>query len=122
MSKATKSSFMCDCGNKISCTVYNSINSLLDRELAEQLINGTLLKTVCPECGKEHRLIYPILYNPGFGKMYQFYPYDDIDEVKKETESAMHSFLRNNKNPLLIPSVEYTADLEVFKQIVAANI
>ena len=52
-----------DCGKESSFTVWDSVNTMLDPELKEKVINGELFCFTCPVCGAVTNVVYDILYH-----------------------------------------------------------
>lgn len=91
MSKISIGKIKCKCGCKIEFDRYDSVNAMMNSELIDKLIDGSLRKIDCPECKMEYIVEYPILYNTGFlgMPMIQYYPYDDIEEAKQKNDELM---------------------------------
>ena len=51
------------CGEQFETSQWQSLNSELNPNEKEQLINGTLFKITCPYCAKAYNFLYPILYH-----------------------------------------------------------
>lgn len=51
------------CGEPISATVFESVNTNYANDIAEQIISGTLFEVECPHCKSVSHLEYDILYN-----------------------------------------------------------
>ena len=43
--------------------VWDSINTVLDPEMKEKVLNQSIFLYTCPNCGETFRLNYPILYH-----------------------------------------------------------
>lgn len=51
------------CGKEFEITVYESINTSLNPELREKVLDGSIFNFKCPHCGEVHNLPYPFLYH-----------------------------------------------------------
>ena len=51
------------CGKEHDFAIWNSINTALEPELKEKVMNGSLFRTVCPHCGQAIDVVYPCLYH-----------------------------------------------------------
>ena len=91
MSKITSATVTCTCGEEINITKYDSVNALLNPELVDKLIDGSLCETQCPKCKQNIVLVYPILFNVGMPMhpMIQFYPYEDFESFKEKNEKMI---------------------------------
>lgn len=64
MSKVSERKIKCEkCGEIFDVEAYDSINVTLDPELKEKIFDGSIYSFVCPHCGQEHYINYPILYH-----------------------------------------------------------
>jgi len=50
-----------ECGKKSDFTVWDSLNTMIDPEEKEKIINGELFRFTCPECGFTTMVDYAIL-------------------------------------------------------------
>ena len=90
MSKVAVENIICThCGKESKVNKYQSINSLLNPELREKLLNNDLTDITC-ECGKIMRLRYPIIYHKMELEKSIIIQYTqlDIEEAKKDYEEA----------------------------------
>lgn len=87
MAEATKDHVTCpNCGNTSDTEIWESLNSLLNRDEVEQLLEGTLFMHECPECHASIELTYPCLYNGmESGMMVQYI----VDEAKLDEAIQM---------------------------------
>ena len=64
MSKPTEDQVTCpNCGTTSDTQIWESLNSILNHDEVEQLLEGTLFMHECPECHSTIELTYPCLYN-----------------------------------------------------------
>lgn len=64
MSQPRQIEILCpQCGQKITATAYDSINTDLAANVAETIINGDRFKVKCPKCKIERYLEYDLLYH-----------------------------------------------------------
>lgn len=119
-----KEMIKCSCGNNFEVEKHENVNAASNPELMKRLLDGTLLKTKCPKCGKEIELTYPVSFNPNkpcTGTI-QFYPYDNIEEVEERVNYAMSKYEEGMLPPELQlrvsgfshPKVTYVKDYKEF--------
>ncbi len=65
------------CGNAIETLIWDSVNVTLDRELKNQILDGSFGMVTCPSCGEKTRLNYPFLYHDMEQKLMIQLVYDD---------------------------------------------
>lgn len=64
MSKEQTARIECpSCGCAADFRIWNSLNTSLDPDAKEQLLNGALFHFTCPECGGSAEINYPMLYH-----------------------------------------------------------
>src|SRR3954468_18792636 len=64
MSRPTSQVIKCQkCGIPQEITMWGSMNVTLNPELRDQLIEGSLTRFVCKECGYSVPMVYPMLYH-----------------------------------------------------------
>lgn len=64
MSQVTNRTIACpNCGHEQNFIIWDSLNGILDPEAKDSLINGTLFRFKCDECGYETEVVYDILYH-----------------------------------------------------------
>ena len=51
------------CHHEGDFEVWDSINTVLDPEMKEKVLNQSIFLYTCPNCGETFRLNYPILYH-----------------------------------------------------------
>ncbi|MDE7389750.1 MAG: CpXC domain-containing protein [Lachnospiraceae bacterium] len=51
------------CGGETTAECWTSLDSNIDTDGRDRLLNGTLFTVACNKCGNEMNLCYPILYN-----------------------------------------------------------
>jgi hypothetical protein len=51
------------CGHTQVVTIWESVNVTLNPELRDQLIDGSLMRFVCKDCGYSVPMLYPLLYH-----------------------------------------------------------
>lgn len=51
------------CGKESDFEIYGSINTELDPDLKERVLDGTVFLFKCPDCGHEAYIVYPCLYH-----------------------------------------------------------
>ena len=51
------------CHHEGDFEVWDSINTVLDPEMKEKVLNQSIFLQTCPNCGETFRLNYPILYH-----------------------------------------------------------
>ena len=54
-------------------TIWNRINTALDPDLKDKVINGELFRTACPSCGQLIDVVYPCLYHQMADKIMIYY-------------------------------------------------
>ena len=88
MSLENKEIIKCpECGKENDFIVWQSLNTEINPEAKEQLLNGTLFRFKCADCGYESNVTYPILYHDMSNRlMIYFVKEDEIDEIKKTFE------------------------------------
>ncbi|MFX1476037.1 MAG: CpXC domain-containing protein [Promethearchaeota archaeon] len=78
---------VCHCGCKFAVPSYHSIFAVLDSHLIKELLDGTLTKTSCPNCGNEFEIVTQILIQGPKGMA--FISTDDPPEVILATLTAL---------------------------------
>lgn len=88
MSLENKEIIKCpECGKEKDFIVWQSLNTDLNPEAKEQLLNGTLFGFKCADCGYESNVTYPMLYHDISNcLMIYFVKEDEIEEIKKMFE------------------------------------
>ena len=51
------------CNKKYDIEIWETLNATLDRGLKEKLFSGKFFSEVCPNCGEENNVNYPLLYH-----------------------------------------------------------
>ena len=65
MSKHHMEKITCpSCHHEGDFEVWDSINTVLDPEMKEKVLNQSIFLYTCPNCGETFRLNYPTLYHP----------------------------------------------------------
>ena len=63
MTKIAEREIGCSCGHKCDIQLYRSINSELDLDAVDALLQGKINRPACPACGKSLPLLTPVLFN-----------------------------------------------------------
>ena len=96
MSKLQKRMIRChECGKEFEVTIYNSINTELNPELAKKVHDATIFDVQCPYCKAQRFLNYPCLYHDQKNNfMVQLESYSNLIRFEKDYAET------NKSNPL----------------------
>lgn len=61
--KVNKAIVCPSCGELRKAEIYTSVNATVNKKLRDSVLDGSLFRWTCSECGKTVRLTYPVLYN-----------------------------------------------------------
>jgi hypothetical protein len=78
-----------NCHNKLTITVYDSVNVGTNPELKELVLAGKVNSTVCPECGKRIVINQPFMYHDMANRLVIYYFTDRTDRDELAASSAM---------------------------------
>ncbi len=87
------------CGELGKAEIYTSVNVTKNKEYREGVLGGGLFAWVCPSCGYQARLTYPILYND-MKNRFMVYLIPKIDRFQlcdKELEEKYSNIRHLNK-------------------------
>lgn len=91
------------CGYEIEYTRWQSLNGDLDPEAKQQLLDGSLFKLRCDNCGYEAFVDYDILYND---MTHEVMIYLTSPEAVEQT-IAMYKNMLRMETPVPLPKVRY---------------
>ena len=76
MSRIEKTTFTCPkCRKESAFTIWHSVNTTLNPEMKERIIDGSAFVHVCPSCGYKTRTLWNMLYHDMANQiMIQLYP------------------------------------------------
>lgn len=79
-----------DCGKTNDFSVWRSVNVTVDPSLKGKIQSGEIFHFVCPDCGSEVEVIYPLLYHDMNGKIMIYYAPDAeaMEAAQKAFEDA----------------------------------
>ncbi|MBR2715003.1 MAG: CpXC domain-containing protein [Ruminococcus sp.] len=98
------------CNEVTNAHLYISINATNDPQFREDLLNESLLKWKCENCGYEGRFTYPLLYND-MKRRFMVYLIPGIDRFQLEDRSLEEDY-RNLKGI----TKRITPDFNAFKE------
>ncbi len=88
MSEKENTSVSCpECGTETEVAVWKTLNTEHDPEAKKAVIDGTLFKFTCPECGNVHMLNYPLLYHDAARNVFIYYV--NSEDSAKEVVSSI---------------------------------
>lgn len=77
------------CGSESDFEIYNSINTGVDPELKEKVMDGSVFLFKCPECGHEGYIVYPCLYQQTEDSlMIYLVKESDVEEAREAFEKG----------------------------------
>lgn len=94
MSIKKKATVTCSvCGTENDFVIWQSLNSDLDPEAKQRLIDGTLFDFKCKKCGHESKVNYPILYHDmAHNVMIHCVPQENVEEARKSLTESQNAF------------------------------
>lgn len=94
MSMKKKTTVTCSaCGTENDFVIWQSLNSDLDPEAKQRLIEGTLFDFKCKKCGHESKVSYPILYHDmAHNVMIHCVSQKDAEEARKSLTASQNAF------------------------------
>ncbi|MCQ2515182.1 MAG: CpXC domain-containing protein [Ruminococcus sp.] len=92
------------CGELNKAQIYTSVNVTVNKSFRARVLDGSLFKWICPECGYKARLNYPILYNDMKDRfMVYLIPKVDRFQLSDKELEKRYSNLRNI-NKRIVPN------------------
>lgn len=89
MSRFRKENITCPkCGKESEFIVWESINTMLDPKLKDQLMSGELLCFTCSDCGYKLRIDYSLLYHQMEDEIMIYYVANE-EEIDKVSEMLL---------------------------------
>ena len=76
-----------ECGKEINVYVKEFVDVATNPEYKEQILNGTFFLAVCPECGSETLMEYPIMYIDSEKKLNIYMAPEHDDDLLKQLNS-----------------------------------
>lgn len=108
MSQTKKVKINCsNCGEESEALIWDSINTGVDPEKKQSVIDGSLFMHTCPHCGRQSRLNYTTLYHDMQNKVMIYYACceEDFSIVKnnlKQLESDFADSLKGYRMRLVV--------------------
>lgn len=92
MSKVVLQQITCPkCGSISKHNIYESVNTTLDPDMREKVLNGSVFKFHCESCNTSIQIYYPFLYHDMKNKfMIQFDPKNEYDLEEFKTLENMN--------------------------------
>ena len=92
MSKPHRETIACPhCKASSDFTVWDSVNTMIDPELKDKVINGQLFEWTCPSCGYKATVDYRILYHEMEKQAMIFFVPGDPQDAIMELEEVFHN-------------------------------
>ncbi len=112
MTKISEMEFDCPkCGHHGTATAYHSVNVTFDPKLKEKLLDGSLFKVDCENCGQELRMPEQTLYHDMDAQLMVFlYPLEEQPTWQKAVDHVTDVFDEIEKSDVDsdVPKEDYT--------------
>ncbi len=114
MTKIESENIQCsNCKYNFSVDTYESINTEINPDLKEKLLNNEINKAVCPKCKQENKISIPVLYHDMQNQiMIYVLPFSGEGIPQKERTELIPLFINKLKEfSQFIDDLEYTYDI-----------